>query len=215
MPQSDTPQRPHAVVQTAVAGAAPIDDPQALEFERYRRYLMVLAASHVLDPASRDRLDLSGVVQQTFLEAHQKRGEFRGTCPAEMAGWLRSILAHNLADALRGAGREKRDVNRQRSLDQALEQSSVRLATALAATDQSSPSQAAHREDRAVLLADALAELPEAQREAVVLRHWHGRTLAETAAHMNRTPASVVGLLQRGLKALRLRMQQHRQRGDL
>ena len=78
MPQSDTPQRPHAVVQTAVAGAAPIDDPQALEFERYRRYLMVLAASHVLDPASRDRLDLSGVVQQTFLEAHQKIG--RASC---------------------------------------------------------------------------------------------------------------------------------------
>jgi RNA polymerase sigma-70 factor (ECF subfamily) len=89
------------------------------------------------------------------------------------------------------------------------------LASALAAIDQSSPSQGAHREDRAVLLADALAELPEAQREAVVLRHWHGRTLAETATHMNRTPASVVGLLQRGLKALRERLAHRRQEGEL
>jgi RNA polymerase sigma-70 factor (ECF subfamily) len=186
--------------------------------EHYRPYLMVLARTQVSDPARRDRLDLSGVVQQTFLEAHQKIGDFRAGEPGEesavMAGWLRQILARNLADALRGQNRAKRDAGRERSLDHELEQSSVRLGSVLAA-DQSSPSQGAHREDRAVLLAAALADLPEAQREVVLLRHWEGWPLAKVAEHLGRTPASVVGLLQRGLKGLRERLAERRQGGEL
>ena len=173
--------------------------------EHYRPYLMVLARTQVSDPARRDRMDLSGVVQQTFLEAHQKIGDFRAGAPGEgsavMAGWLRQILARNLADALRGQGRAKRDAGRERSLDHEL--------------DQSSPSQGAHRADRAVLLAAALAELPDAQREVVLLRHWDGWPLAKVAAHLGRTPASVVGLLQRGLKGLRERLAERRQEGEL
>ena len=187
--------------------------------EHYRPYLMVLARTQVSDPARRDRLDLSGVVQQTFLEAHQKIGDFRAGAAGEesavMAGWLRQILARNLADALRGQGRAKRDTGRERSLDHELDQSSVRLGSALADLDQSSPSQGAHRADRAVLLAAALAHLPEAQREVVLLRHWDGWPLAKVAEHLGRTPASVVGLLQRGLKGLRERLAERRQEGEL
>ena len=54
-----------------------------------------------------------------------------------------------------------------------------------------------------MLLADALAQLPDAQREALVLQHWHGWTLAQIGEHMERTPAAVAGLLKRGLKRLR------------
>jgi RNA polymerase sigma-70 factor (ECF subfamily) len=180
---------------------------------------MVLARTQVSDPVRRDRLDLSGVVQQTFLEAHQKIGDFRAGAPGEesavMAGWLRQILARNLADALRGQNRAKRDAGRERSLDRELDQSSVRLGSALADLDQSSPSQGAHRADRAVLLAAALAALPEAQREVVLLRHWDGWPLAKVAEHLGRTPASVVGLLQRGLKGLRERLAERRQEGEL
>ena len=67
---------------------------------------------------------MSGVVQQTFLEAHQKIGDFRAGAPGDesavMAGWLRQILARNLADALRGQNRAKRDAGRERSLDHEL-----------------------------------------------------------------------------------------------
>jgi len=35
------------------------------------------------------------------LEACDRRDQFRGTSDGEMAAWLRQILAHNLADALR------------------------------------------------------------------------------------------------------------------
>lgn len=182
--------------------------------ERYRAYLELLARAHVPDAAARDRLDLSGVVQQTFLEAHTKLDQFRGAGEAELAGWLRRILANNLADAHRAAGRQRRDAGRQRSLEQELGESSLRLGALLAA-DQSSPSMGEQRRDRAVLLADALAGLPAAQREVVLLRHWDGWPLAKVADHLGKTPAAVVGLLQRGLKALRERLEDQKRQGEL
>jgi RNA polymerase sigma-70 factor (ECF subfamily) len=67
----------------------------------------------------------------------------------------------------------------------------------------SSPSQQAARNEDLLRLADAVAQLPEAQREAVVLHHLQGCSLTETARRLGRTDAAVAGLLHRGLKRLR------------
>jgi RNA polymerase sigma-70 factor (ECF subfamily) len=174
--------------------------------ERFLDYLHLLARLQ-LGIRPRPRLDASDLVQQTLLEAQQKRHQFRGHSDAEGAAWLRRILAHNLADALRGLGRAKRDVSRERSLEAALEESSCRLQAWLA-SEQSTPSQKAERNEEVLRLAAALASLPEAQWEAVVLRHFEGRTLQDIARHLGRTPAAVVGLLQRGLKSLRVFLQE-------
>ena len=80
------------------------------------------------------------------------------------------MLAFNLADALRHLGRDKRDAARERSLEQELEQSSIRLGSWLAG-EQASPSEHAVRHEEAVCVAAALAALPQANREAVVLRY--------------------------------------------
>ena len=72
--------------------------------------------------------------------------------------------------------------------------------------DASSPSLKMNKAERALQLAAALDRLPEAQREALVLQHWEGKTLAEIASHMRRTPAAVAGLLKRGLRQLREQM---------
>jgi RNA polymerase sigma-70 factor (ECF subfamily) len=175
----------------------PADD----DLERFRDYLRLLARLQ-LDARLRGVLDSSDLVQQTLLEAHRQRAQFRGTIDAERAAWLRQILAHNLADALRAAGRARRDLARNRSLEEALEASSLRLGALLAA-DQSSPSARLEGQERALRLAAALARLPEAQREALVLQHWQGWTIAQIGEHLGRTPAAVAGLLKRGLKQLR------------
>ena len=52
-------------------------------------------------------------------------------------------------------------------------------------------------------LADTMARLPDAQREALILKNWHSWTVAEIAQHMGRTSTAVAGLLKRGLKQLR------------
>ena len=174
--------------------------------EQYRRYLLMLARIQ-LDPRLGGKLDASDVVQQTMLEAHRQQAQFRGSTEGELVAWLRQILAHNLADALRGLGRAKRDVARERSIDQALEQSSARLEAWLAA-EQSSPSQRAMRKERMLLLADALEKLPEGQREALELHYWQGWSLSEIAARLGRSTPAVAGLLQRGLKQLRHLLQE-------
>ena len=196
-------QPPSPLTPTPISDVAHAPAP---EVAAYRQYLLLLARVQ-LDPRKAKDVDASDIVQQSLLEAHRNWGRFRGGSEGERAAWLRRILACNLADALRSLGREKRDAGRRVSLEQQVEQSSLRLGNFLAA-DQSSPSQGMHRAERGVMLANAMADLPEAQREALVLQYWHGWTLAQIGQHMNRTPVAVAGLLKRGLKQLREAMQQ-------
>jgi RNA polymerase sigma-70 factor (ECF subfamily) len=169
--------------------------------ERYRAYLGLLAQLQV-DPRLRGRLDLSGVVQQTLFEAHQVLREGDSHTPEERLAWLRKCLAHNLTDELRKLNAEMRDVRRERSLEAALGTSSAGLGDWAAAAGPS-PSEHCIRDERAVQLAAALEALPEAQREALVLQHWHGWKVSEIAAHLGRTRTAVAGLLKRGLARLR------------
>jgi RNA polymerase sigma-70 factor (ECF subfamily) len=169
--------------------------------ERYRAYLGLLARLQV-DPRQRARIDLSGAVQQTLFEAHQVLREGDGHSMEERLAWLRKCLANNLKDEFRKLNADMRDVRRERSLEAALGQSSQRIEAWLVATG-SSPSEHCRREEQAVELAAALDRLPEAQREALVLQHWHGWKVAEIAQHLGRTRTAVAGLLKRGLARLR------------
>jgi RNA polymerase sigma-70 factor (ECF subfamily) len=149
---------------------------------RYREYLRLLAQVQI-NPRWRAQVDLSGLVQQTLLEAHAARRLTGDEPVATTMAWLRQALANNLRDELRKLHTEMRDVRREQSLEVSLAESSARLDQWLAANG-SSPSQSL-------------------QREALVWQHWHGWSLAEIAAQMQRTPAAVAGLLKRGLKQLR------------
>ena len=171
------------------------------QIEQFRSYLRMLARLQI-EPRWSDRVDLSGVVQQTLFEASQVFCEGDQRTIAERLAWLRQCLAHNLTDEFRKLRAEMRDPGREKSLDAALGHSSARLGEWLAAKE-SSASQKLHREERAVRLAKALESLPEAQREALVLQHWHGWKVAEIAEKMDRTTTAVAGLLKRGLAKLR------------
>ena len=172
-----------------------------MELDHFRSYLLLLARVR-LDRKIQGKLDASDIVQQTMLEAHQALESFRGENVAAKAAWLRQILARNLANAIRDLTREKRDVTRERSIHADLDASASRLEGWLAA-GQSSPSQQAHRQERAVLLAEALANLPDQQREAVIFRHFHGCSLVEIGEQLHTTTKAVTGLLHRGLTNLR------------
>lgn len=169
--------------------------------ERFRAYLHLLARLH-LDPRLRGKVDVSGVVQQTLLEAHQALGRRPDGSPDLTPAWLRQVLANNLRDEVRKFAAAARDVGRERSLEAALDASSSRVEGWLAA-DQSSPSERADRNERLLALADALARLPDDQRQAVELHHLHGRPLEEIAATLGRSKGAVAALLFRGLKKLR------------
>ena len=176
-------------------------DVDGAELERFRDYLMLLSRLQ-LGPQMRGRLEASDLVQQTLLDAYRDRAAFRGSTEEELAAWLRRMLACNLVDARRALGREKRDITRERSLEQQLEESCLRLEACLEAV-QTSPSGRAVRNEQLLLLAAALQQLPDAQREVIELHHLQEISLAQTAAALNRSQASVAGLLRRGLRGLR------------
>jgi RNA polymerase sigma-70 factor, ECF subfamily len=175
--------------------------PTASQLQRHRSYLRLLARVQ-LDPRLRGKLDPSDVVQQTLLEAVAKGGQFRGQSEAEYLAWLRKMLAHNLADVLRGFRQARRDIGREQPLEQAIENSSQRLACWLA-DGAPRPSELAVGNERAARLAEALEQLPERQREALICQHWHGWPVAKIAVHLDCTVEAVAGLLKRGLKRLR------------
>jgi RNA polymerase sigma-70 factor (ECF subfamily) len=185
----------------------PLDAPlDGRELDSFRSYLHLLARKQ-LDPRLRAKLDASDIVQQTLLEAYRDLADFRGTHREELAGWLRQALARNLANALRDFRREKRDVAREQALEELVAASSVRIEAWLAA-EQSSPSARAERIEDTVRLAAALEQLPEAQREVIVLRHLHGWSLPRISREMGRSASAVAGLLHRGLKELRNRLRE-------
>src|SRR5262245_38863613 len=128
-------------------------DPAAL-LEEHRAYLTLLARLY-LRRHLQAKVGVSDVVQQTFLEAHRSLDHFQGLTGAAFAAWLRKILACQVARCVRDLHRDKRDANRERSLQAALDQSSQRLAAFLAAKD-SSPSQRAQRNEWSVRVAAAL-----------------------------------------------------------
>jgi RNA polymerase sigma-70 factor, ECF subfamily len=179
-----------------------VPQPDALpDLERFREYLHLLARMQI-DPRLRRDCDASDIVQAVLLKAHQRQDGFRGGSAEELGAWLRRILAHTLADKLRDRLRDRRDVRREVSLENAINESSVKL-TACAIAGDPSPSAVLQDKENALRVANALAQLPEPQREAVTLKHFECLSFLEVANLMNRSPAAVASLLRRGLAKLR------------
>ena len=179
------------------------EEPGALDrlLDSYRNYLRLLARTGI-DASLRAKADPSDLVQDALLNAARHFGQFRGATDAELAGWLRQILARCLADFVRRYRTDGRRAGREQSLDQLLDQSSEAMERVLAA-DGSSPSASAARRDLGVVLSDALAELSEDQREVIVLHHLEGLGWDEVASRMGRTVGAVRMLWTRALKQLR------------
>lgn len=173
--------------------------------EPYRPYLKVLAELQI-DERFQAKLDASDVVQETFLSAHQKFADFRGTTERELMAWLRQILASNLADQVwRRYGRQSRDVDLEQSLSQELDRSSCAMDRGLA-VDGTTPSQNAVRREQALVLAQVLDQLPKDYREVLVLRHLKGLKFADVARRMGRTTRSVEHLWARAVAEVRRRI---------
>ena len=183
----------------AAARAAPADGAAVGRLlETYRAYLTLLARVQI-GRRLRGKADAADLVQQTFLEACRGFDQFQGTTERTFLAWLRRILAAQLARLVRRyCGTAGRDVNLERELDD----SSDRLDRGLFDAGDS-PSGAASRREQALVLADALEQLPADYREVIVLRQLEGLSFNEVADRLGRSLDAVQKLWVRGLDQLR------------
>src|SRR5262245_25250950 len=134
----------------------------------------------------RDRAEAEDAAQQTFLSA--QRALANGAVPREPAAWLATIARNECWARIRSRVREPlptAEVEREAS-----------------ATDP--VAEAIRRADLAALW-DAIAELPKAQRNALLLREFGGLTYEELATALAVTTPAVESLLFRARQGLRIR----------
>jgi RNA polymerase sigma-70 factor (ECF subfamily) len=169
----------------------------------FRNYLRLVARTGI-DVALQGKADPSDLVQEALARASTHFHQFGGTTEAELAGWLRQIVARKLADlARKGADR---NWAQEQSLDHLIDRSSLALHRLLPANG-NSPSAEAQRREAGVVLSDVLAELSPDHREVVVLHDLEELGWPEVAARMGRSPAAVRMLWVRALKELRPKLQ--------
>ncbi len=177
--------------------------------ERYRNYMAVLIRIQVGRRLSR-KVDAEDLLQEIGLEVHRKLSTFRGSSEREFLTWVRRMIGSILANQVRHfLGTKCRDLRLERALVDELDHSSRALNASLVAPE-STPSQQAIRREQAVILSDALQELPEKYREVIILRHLEGLSFPDIARRLDRTEDSVKNVWLRGLARLRRIMEKHR-----
>jgi RNA polymerase sigma-70 factor (ECF subfamily) len=141
--------------------------------------------------------DARDVVQDAFLRAYRGLRGFKGE--AKFSSWLYRITLNLCRDWIR---RERRAPVVQVPEGVAAED----LADTHAAPTESVEELVARREmSRAV--ARAMAELPEEQRTAILLKEYHGLTFQEIADQLNCPLSTVKTRLYQGLSVLRRRLE--------
>ncbi len=158
------------------------------------RELYALVAPRLLGylaKMTRDRAVADDLLQQTFLKLHRARAAYvRGADPVP---WLYSIAHRTFIDEAR---RQKRAVVRTAD-DEVPEVPAAITGESFERRDEPADPELA----RAAL--DALARLPDQQREAVVLTKLDGKSVAEAAAIAGTTVGAMKVRAHRGYEALR------------
>jgi RNA polymerase sigma-70 factor (ECF subfamily) len=174
--------------------------------ELYRNYLRLLAQIQVHNERGLP-FDSSDLVQETMLDAFRGFPDFRGNTAGELLAWLRTILARNLTDNLRQHKAKKRDVSRQQSLNDSVDQSARNLHNLLAASG-STPSEHLSRQENVMLLANALQGLPAKYRDVIIFRQLSGLSFSEIASRIGCSTYAARRWWIRGLQDLRKSLQE-------
>ncbi len=166
-----------------------------------RSYLEIVARAQV-ETWLRAKVDASDIVQETMMEAFRDFEHFGGKSEQEWLGWLRRILAHNVADFVRRyRGTAKRQARREVPIRGARD-STAAFGVAEPAAPCATPSQAYLQIDTELRVTAALATLPDDYQEVIVLRNLERLPFNEVAQRMERTRPAVQMLWMRAIKKL-------------
>ena len=152
-----------------------------------------------MDHRLRNRVDVSDVLQETMIEAHRRKDEYRSDLMPPYL-WLRMIAGQKLVDLHRQhLGAKKRSVLRE---DRFPEASSIVVAAELVG-NLTSVSEAVMRAELKMKIESLLEQMEEIDREIIALRHFENLTNAEIAKVLDISPTAASNRYVRALQRLR------------
>jgi RNA polymerase sigma-70 factor (ECF subfamily) len=172
---------------------------QYIEGNRWRIMAFI---ERQLGGALRRKVEPEDIFQETSADAVRALAEIDLT-DRDPFGWLCQIAERRIVDAHRRFfGAQKRDAGREVPLNQQRGgTSNVGLIDMLVAS-MTTPSQAFSRNAREARLMDAIAQLPEEQREALRMRYVESLPSKAIAEKLGKSDAAVRVMLTRSLKKL-------------
>lgn len=173
--------------------------------------LLLQCAAHLrarialrLPTALQSVVDADDVLQEVYIQAIRDISTCQAGSPEAFTAWLNSITDHRVGEIVRFLNCKKRGGGMQRVGFSGLAPGSSgadgmdRFADSCA-----TPGRIAARHEAVAAVRDAVEQLPPDQREAARLHALEGRSLAETAENVRRSPAAARGLVHRAKQRLR------------
>jgi RNA polymerase sigma-70 factor (ECF subfamily) len=169
-------------------------------FDRHRERLRKMVAVR-MDQRLRGRLDPSDVVQEVLTEAWKRIEDYLGKRPLPFYPWLRQLAWERLVKLhQRHLHAGKRAIQREQAPNIGVSDEAM---TAWLPSPGSSPSSRAVRAELESRIHDALARLPEKDRDVLVMRYLEGLSTAETAEILGTSVGAVKVRHFRALERLR------------
>jgi len=144
----------------------------------------------------RGKLDADDLVQETLLRAYRDLPRFTYRSPGSFMHWLSAIADHTIADAVRYAGRARRQGNEVRFRSESNPEGPE-------PADSVTPSRVLAQEERLGALVKKLDALPDHYREALLLAKIEGLTTEEIASRLGKTREAVSLLVFRAVRRFR------------
>jgi len=143
--------------------------------------------------------DANDLAQETFVRVYRARESFRTN--EKFTTWLYTIAANLARNHFRWRSRHPNV-----SLEATSENTDQTLGSTLPANDPA-PSDQALAAERAAAVRQAVHELPEDLREAMVLCEWEEHSVAEAATILESTPKAIESRLYRARQLLRKKLE--------
>lgn len=159
---------------------------------RFTRYVASVALA-VLG----DEHEASDVAQESFIKAYRKLSELQD--PRSFKAWLRTLTRSTALDARR---RRRSELSLDPGMDDSNDEGESESKLEPLSREASPEALSLDRELRAEIRS-RVAQLPESQREVVILKYLDGLSYEEIAERTNSTAASVESRLHRARERLR------------
>lgn len=172
------------------------------DLARYRPLLRLHVRQLQLGRLYHARFDPSDVVQEALLRAVRGLDGLHATDEVAVVSWLREVVGNVFIDLVRRQDAARRDPRREQAIGEAAGDGDTPLAAYLTAS-QPGPSTLAVRREELLRLAEAVDQLPDGERDAVIAHCILELPLAEVAQRLGRTEKGAAGLVFRGKRRLR------------